>query len=300
MKLWYQSMSRQAAWGHYNVALRRILDRVKDPDTEIEVHGITKRGGLADQFHYLDYLESGEVMENVQIATKRGFDAFLIGNIGDPGLQMCREITTMPVLGLCETALHTACMMGQNFSLVTINEKFTPRIIDNVHRYKLERRLAAVNRMTIDRINDLDEGFTKAAARKRIFDQFMKAANANVEQGAEVIIAAGGVVMALLAEFGVHEAARNTPILNGIVSLVKMGEAAVKINRIMGGKFLSKRLYYAPPGPDQIDEIRKYYGDVYPTVKSPGKKGGKASVKGSTKTSQKKSTTKKTTARSKK
>ena len=269
-------MSRQEAWGEYNKALRRILDRVKDPDTEIEVHGITKRGGLADQFHYLDYLESGEVMENVQIATKRGFDAFLIGNIGDPGIHACREITTMPVLGLCETALHTACLMGNNFSLVTINEKFTPRIIDNVHRYKLERRLVAVNRMTIDRINDLDEGFTKASARKRIFDQFMRAADANVEQGAEVIIAAGGVVMALLAEFGVHQAAKNTPILNGIVSLVKMGEAAVKMNRIMGGTFLSKRLYYAPPGSDQIDEIRKYYGDVYPTVKSPAKKGGKA------------------------
>lgn len=283
MKLWYQSMSRQKAWGHYNEALRRILDRVKDPDTEIEVHGITKRGGLADQFHYLDYLESGEVMENVQIATKRGFDAFLIGNIGDPGIHACREIATMPVLGLCETALHTACLMGRNFSLVTINEKFTPRIIDNVHRYKLERRLAAVNRMTIDRINDLDAGFTNAKARKRIFDQFMKAADANVEQGAEVIIAAGGVVMALLAEFGVHQAAKNTPILNGIVSLVKMGEAAVKMNRIMGGNFLSKRLYYAPPGSDQIDEIRKYYGDVYPTVKSPSKKGGKA-AKAKTKT----------------
>ncbi len=277
MKLWYQSMSRQEAWGEYNKALRRILDRVRDADTEIEVHGITKRGGLADQFHYLDYLESGEVMENVQIATKRGFDAFLIGNIGDPGIHACREITTMPVLGLCETALHTACLMGNNFSLVTINEKFTPRIIDNVHRYKLERRLAAVNRMTIDRINDLDEGFTKASARKRIFEQFMKAADDNVEQGAEVIIAAGGVVMALLAEFGVHQAAKNTPILNGIVSLVKMGEAAVKMNRLMGGKFLSKRLYYAPPGTDQIDEIRKYYGDVYPTVQSPAaaKKKGK-------------------------
>jgi allantoin racemase len=273
VRLWYQSMSRQKAWGHYNVALRRILDRIKDPDTEIEVHGITKRGGLADQFHYLDYLESGEVMENVQIATKRGFDAFLIGNIGDPGIHACREITTMPVLGLCETALLTACMMGRNFSLVTINEKFTPRIIDNVHRYKLERRLAAVNRMTIDRINDLDEGFTDAKARKKIITQFMKAADANVEQGAEVIIAAGGVVMALLAEAGVHQAAKNTPILNGIVSLVKMGEAAVKMNRIMGGGFLSKRLYYAPPGTDQIDEIRKYYGDVYPTV--PGKAAAK-------------------------
>ncbi|MBI2293479.1 MAG: hypothetical protein HYU73_24755, partial [Betaproteobacteria bacterium] len=42
---------------------------------------------------------------------------------------------------------------------------------------------------------------------------------------------------------------------------------AVKLDRIMGGKFTSKRLAYAPPGRDQIDEIRKYYGDVYPTVK---------------------------------
>jgi allantoin racemase len=104
------------------------------------------------------------------------------------------------------------------------------------------------------------------AARKRIIDQFLKAANANVAQGAEVVIAAGGVVMALLAHAGIHEAARGTPILNGITALIKQAEAVVKLNRIMGGRFTSKRLSYAPPGPDQIDEIRKYYGDVYPTV----------------------------------
>ena len=115
---------------------------------------------------------------------------------------------------------------------------------------------------------DLDAGFTDKKARDRIVGEFMKAANKNVDEGAEVVIAAGGVVMAMLAHFGVHEAARNTPILNGITALVKMGEMAVKLDRIMGGRFASKRLQYAPPGPDQIDEIRKYYGDVYPTVKS--------------------------------
>src|SRR3972149_7576306 len=139
MKLWYQSMSRQKAWGSYNKALRTILDQVKDAGTEIEVHGITKIGGLADQYRYLEYLENGEVMENVQTAVKRGFDAFLIGNIGDPGIRECREIANIPVLGLCETALHLACMMGANFSLVTINEKFTPRIVENVTRYRLPK-----------------------------------------------------------------------------------------------------------------------------------------------------------------
>ena len=31
-----------------------------------------------------------------------------------------REAVNIPVLGLCETSLHVACMMGANFSLVTI------------------------------------------------------------------------------------------------------------------------------------------------------------------------------------
>ena len=70
---------------------------------------------------------------------------------------------------------------------------------------------------------------------------------------------------------------KGTPILNGIHALVKTAEAVVKLNRIMGGGFLSKRLYYAPPTPDQIDEIRKYYGDVYPSV--PGSRSARASAK---------------------
>ena len=55
MKIWYQSMSRfETKWKSYPKYLRRILDQVKDPDTEIEVHGITKIGGFADQYRYLE------------------------------------------------------------------------------------------------------------------------------------------------------------------------------------------------------------------------------------------------------
>jgi hypothetical protein len=61
-------------------------------------------------------------------------------------------------------------MMGANFSLVTINDKFTGRIVGNVERYKLAGRMAAVNRMTIERLTELDQGFTNAKARKRILD----------------------------------------------------------------------------------------------------------------------------------
>src|SRR5918999_4702400 len=173
MKIWYQSMSRfETKWKSYPKYLRQILDQVKDPDTEIEIHGITKIGGFADQYRYLEYLETGEVMENVHTAMAQGFDAFLIGNIADPGIRECREIANFPVLGLCETSLHVACMMGANFSLVTINEKFTPRIVENVVHYGLKDRLAAVNRMKTDRILNLDEGFENLEVQRDLIGQF--------------------------------------------------------------------------------------------------------------------------------
>ena len=269
MKLWYQSMSRfKAKWIGYPEALQKILDQVKDPDTEIELHGITKIGGFADQYRYLEFLETGEVMENLHTAMERGFDGFLIGNIADPGLRECREIADIPVLGLCETSLHVACLMGANFSLVTVNEKFTPRIVENVHRAGLRGRLASVHRMKVDRILSLDEGFTDKVVLDHLIGQFQTAAKANTDAGAEVVIAAGGVAMALLAHAGIYSTPSGAPILNGITTLVKMGEMAVRLDKIMGGTFTSKRLQYAPPGPDQIAEIREYYGaNIYPTVK---------------------------------
>ena len=121
MKLWYQSLTRPSAWPAYNAALRAVLDAAKDGGTTIEVHGIEKRGGVGDQYRYLEFIEAQEVLENVERAGREGFDAFLIGNIADPGLREAREIADMPVLGLCETSAHLANLMAGNFSLVTRN-----------------------------------------------------------------------------------------------------------------------------------------------------------------------------------
>jgi allantoin racemase len=270
MKLWYQSMTREgSAWGGYPKALRQVLDKVKAPGTEVEVHGLTKTGGAGDQYRYLEFLETAEVLENVHLAMARGFDAFLIGNICDPGLREAREFASIPVLGLCESSLHLACMMGTSFSLVTINAKFTPRIVENVERYGLRGRLAAVNRMHVERLLDLPAAFDDKAISARLAAEFDRAARANAEAGAEVVIAAGGVVMALLAHADIHEAGGGLPILNGITALVKTGEMAVGLSRAMGGRFASRVRTYAPPPADQIGELRKFYGPgIYPGVGS--------------------------------
>jgi hypothetical protein len=84
MRLWYQSLTRADAWPAYSAALRRMLAAAADPGTEFEVHGITRRGGIGDQYRSLEFIETIEVLENVAQADASGFDAILLGNIGFP------------------------------------------------------------------------------------------------------------------------------------------------------------------------------------------------------------------------
>lgn len=270
MRIWYQSMTRMAEWGGYPAVLHGILDTVRDPATELHVAGITEVGGVGDQYRYLEFLETAEVLKNVAQAVRDGFEAVLIGNIADPGLREAREIADIPVLGLCETAMHVACMMGASFGFVTINEKFTPRIVENVDRAGLRVRFAGAARMDVTNLTDLGPAFQPGDSQDRVLAQFNAAASKLEEAGAEVVIAAGGVVMALLAHLGIHETPGGVPILNGITNLVTMGEAAGKLHRLMGGRFTSKKCLYAPPPPALIETFRRHYGpDIYPTVKPP-------------------------------
>jgi allantoin racemase len=273
MRLWYQSLTRPDAWPAYNAALRRMLEAAADPGTSLDIGGITRRGGVGDQYRSLEFIETIEVLDNVARAEADGFDAVLLGNIADPGLRQAREMADIPVLGLCETALFTACQMGLSFGLVVANDKHYGRVLENVAAYGLQSRLATVERMTVDRLVDLDEAFRPGPVRQRILDQFLAAAASCVAKGAEVVIPAAGVAMVLVADAGIHEAGPSggptAPVLNAAVALLKQGEAVVKLNRLMSGKFTSRRGAYAQPPAGQIAELRAHYGNIFPKVLAP-------------------------------
>jgi allantoin racemase len=195
-------------------------------------------------------------------AEREGYDAFLIGNISDAGIREAREVVNIPVLGLCETSLHIASMMGATFALVTISEKWTPRLLENVRRCGLESKLVAAEPMNTSPL-ELKRCFVEPDRLKTILGQFNECAERLLAKGAEVIIPAGGDIIVFLADMGIYEIGR-APVLNGIVELVKMGELAVKLKR-KTGRFTSKRGGYAAPSGDFLERIRKFYGpEVYP------------------------------------
>jgi len=172
-------------------------------------------------------------------------------------------LLNIPVLGLCESSVFLACLMGASFSVVNVNPKFTRRVTENIAGYGLSGRLASIERMEVEQPAVFDRAFEDAAVRAEVIAQFRTAARLGLAKGAETVIPAGGIVMTLLAEAGVHEV-DGAPVVNGLIALVKMGEMAAAMRRLTG-HFTSKRLTYAPPSGALLDDIRRAYGShVYP------------------------------------
>jgi allantoin racemase len=265
MKLFYQSMgvARRSESGPYARALAKVLRDAAAPGTEVAVFGLSPGRAIADQYRYLEYLDTGEVLDNGLRAEKEGYDAFLIGNVFEPGLHALREVLNIPVLGLAESSVHLACLMGASFSVVNVNPKFTRRVTENIASTGLGSRMVSIDEMTVERGRVLDRAFEDATVCAEVVSQFSDAARQGIAKGAETVIPAGGIVMTILAHANVH-AVDGVPIVNGLIALLKMAEMAVQI-RGLTGAFTSKRMMYAPPTGSLLADIRAAYGDhVYP------------------------------------
>ena len=265
MRLFYQSLgaSRRSTDGPYARKLKAILDGAAAPGTVVEVHGLSPGKAIADQYRYLEFRDTEEIVENGLRAEHEGYDAFLVGNIFEPGLHALRELLNIPVLGLCEATVHLACLMGPRFSVVNVNAKFAQRVAENIAASGLGGRLVSMDEIAVERAGQFDGAFEDDALRQAVIERFRAAARLGLAKGSECVIPAGGFVMTILADSGEHEV-DGAPIVNGLIALVKMGELAVSM-RHLTGHFTSKRLTYAPPRGALLDDVRRSYGaHIYP------------------------------------
>ena len=265
MKLWYQSSAHYPNFGGFPDALRRSFERARDPDTHIHIQDLEQPYGIVDlQYRCVEFLDTREILRNALRAADQGYDAFLIGNTADPGLTEVRELLDIPVIGMGEMSMHIACMTGRSFGIITLNEKYIPRILHNVRSYALEGRLAAVESLPIDRVPSMGTAFVNEDDARNLEAAFLHAAERCVDKGAEVIFAAGGVVHIFCETRGITHV-RGAIVINGTVLLLKMGELAVKMQALTGG-FVSKRLTYSSPSRDVRQALQTAFEGMPPVT----------------------------------
>jgi allantoin racemase len=105
--------------------IHRALEEVKRPDTELTVVN-PPHGPASIESQYDRELVKPHVLDLVREANDDGHDAIIIACFSDPGLDAAREISRIPVLGIEESTLHLAAMLGHRFSPVTAFTQHIP------------------------------------------------------------------------------------------------------------------------------------------------------------------------------
>ena len=144
----------------------------------------------------------------------------------------------MPVVGIEESALHVAAMLGHRFSVLTSRPERVPSKVEHVTRLGLESHLASVRPLGLS-VLEMDADPERAKAR--IMEV---AARAVREDGAEVIVLGCAGLAGYAAEI---QHSLGVVVIDPTPIALKMAELLVDLKLTH-----SKRGLYATPPPKEF------------------------------------------------
>jgi allantoin racemase len=159
-----------------------------------------------------------------------GHDAVIVAAFGDPGLAALREAIPVPVVGLTESALMSACMLGARFSIVAISRRIVGWYRETVQASGLGDRLASIRFLDtplrdVGSVQADHEAALQSLCRSAVDDD-----------GADVVILAGAPLAGLAR--GIRDRIP-VPLVDGVSSAVRhAGSLAVlRPDRPQAGSF---------------------------------------------------------------
>jgi len=230
MKIWYQSYVDAEHGQTYWDFLQKHLDTIIDPETVVDIKGITPHDSYAHPI--VEFRCAREVICNAVKAEREGYDAFVVGHFQDAGLYEARSVVDIPVVALGESSMLYACQLGQRSGIVTINPRYISWFQHQITKYGLSSRVTGVHAMTFQPGQILD-AFGSNEKLETVAALFEQQGLPLVEQGVDVLIPGGGIPMLLFSQIQQHTVG-GAPVINGIPIAVKMAEMAVKLKRTTG------------------------------------------------------------------
>lgn len=208
--------------------IRSEAQRSASAGTEIEV--LTAPFGVAYIETRFEALIGAYAAAQLAAEHQARFDAVVVAAFGDPGLTGLREALPVPVTGLTEAALASACLLGNRISIIAISQRIQAWYREVVESYGLGSRLASIRALdrplaSIGQVQDEHAHALKALAERAVD-----------EDGADVIVLAGaplaGLARALKGQLPV-------PVVDGVSSAVRHAEtlAALQPGTAQRGSF---------------------------------------------------------------
>jgi allantoin racemase len=163
---------------------------------------------------------AGAAVLEILAEHQAGYDAAVIAAFGDPGLTAARELFDLPVVGMAEAAMLTACQLGQRFGIMTFSGTLLPWYEDAVALAGLSARCASVRAVAA--------GFRSVTdVQHELEAEIVALANRAVtEDGADAVILAGAPLTGLAARVG---DAVSVPLIDPLAAALGQAQALVRL-----------------------------------------------------------------------
>lgn len=217
---------------HMTAHIREEILRIKRQDTEVTV--VANKGApLAIQSATDEARAVPSLLDLVSQANAEHYDAIILACFSDPGLQPAREISDILVLGIEETSLHVAAMLGHGFTIVTPLSSRIPAKERQVQAYGLGSALASVRSLDLS-VTETDA--SPEVAKSRILDV---ARQARDRDRAEILVLGCAGMTGYAADI---ERSLGIPVLDPTSVTFKVCEAMASLSMCQ-----SKQGLYAAP-----------------------------------------------------
>jgi allantoin racemase len=198
---------------------RVVAEAIRCAVPGIAITGVTARFGVGIVSNEAEEAIAGHAVLDALAANVSGHDAAILAISFDTALLGARQIVPIPVVGMTEASLLTACLLGRRFGLISFGHTSRAMYSDVVQRAGLSQRMAGHE--TIDLASSasyLREGAQDAAV--------IDSAGRLMVAGADAVVVAGAAVAGIAHRLRAQVA---VPLLDGIACAVGQAQMLVRL-----------------------------------------------------------------------
>lgn len=206
------------------------------PGTTVELSQIDS-GPASIESSFDEAMALPGILTRVAEAERAGADAIVIDCMGDPALGAAREITSIPVVGPAQAAMHTASLLALNFSILTTGDTVVGMFDDLIRRYGMVDRVTSLRTVDISAVEFEVDGRVRVALCEQAEQAY--------DEGAHAILfgCTGMRGWARMIEDHVASTGRTRiPVIDPVAVAVKTAETLASLRLTP-----SLRSYPAPP-----------------------------------------------------
>ncbi len=198
---------------------RMVAQARRHASADTEIVGLSAPSGAP----FINRPEQSAAAETVTLEVVArewpGYDAIIVAAFSDPGLMPARAVSKRPVLGIGESAILSAAMMGPRFAAVSLSPAMRPMFDATIGRLGLADRVAG--------LYFLDATVTNIATVQADHGAALEAAcKAIAARGDAASIVLGGGPLAGLADS--FRDRIGVPMLDGVACAVRHAETLVR------------------------------------------------------------------------